>query len=311
MEPIIEVGQLTKRYKHAETNAVDGISFSVAAGEFFALLGPNGAGKTTTISVLTTILAPTSGTVRIAGHEVNKDASAVRRDIGIIFQNPSLDLNLTAEENVRFHAVLYGLYPFRPTFSTMPAQYQAQVQELAAVLGIEKSIFDLVKTFSGGMKRKLEIVRSLIHNPKVLFLDEPTAGLDAGSRRNLWAYLSAVQAQTDTTVFLTTHYLEEAEQADTICILNQGRIASYGSPAQVKADLVEEHLLIDAEKRDHLRSELKQKGIPFRENGILEIDTKNISTHEMIKSIETPLTVIKTHMPTLEDAYLSIIGELK
>ena len=197
MEPIIEVDRLTKRYKKAETNAVDGISFTVANGAFFALLGPNGAGKTTTLSILTTTLSPTSGTVRIAGRDVTKQAGAVRRDVGIIFQNPSLDLNLTAEENVRFHAVLYGLYPFRPTFSTMPRPYQQQVRDLAAVLGLEKEIFDPVKTFSGGMKRKLEIVRSLIHRPKVLFLDEPTAGLDAASRRNLWRYLSEAQQTTE------------------------------------------------------------------------------------------------------------------
>src|SRR5260221_9762623 len=155
--PIIEVTALTKRYKQATVNAVDGISFSVKAGEFFALLGPNGAGKTTTLSILTTTLAPTSGTAFIAGYDVNKFASLVRQNIGIIFQNPSLDLNLTAEENVRFHAILYGLYPFRPTFSTMPVAYQKEVTALAAVLGLEGEMFQPIKKFSGGMKRKLEI----------------------------------------------------------------------------------------------------------------------------------------------------------
>ncbi len=249
MPAIIEVEDLTKRYKNADNNAVDGISFSVQAGEFFALLGPNGAGKTTTISILTTTLAPTSGLARIAGHDVNTEASVVRQQIGIIFQNPSLDLNLTAEENVRFHAILYGLHPFRPTFSTMPRIYRQRVHELAEVLGITADIFKPVKTFSGGMKRKLEIIRSLLHRPRVLFLDEPTVGLDPTSRRNLWQYLMQVRSESNTTVLLTTHYLEEAEEADNICIIDRGKIVSYGTPSQVKSDLVEEYLLIDADDR--------------------------------------------------------------
>jgi ABC-2 type transport system ATP-binding protein len=307
MEPIIEVERLTKRYKKAEGNAVDGISFTVASGAFFALLGPNGAGKTTTLSILTTTLSPTSGIVRIAGRDVTKQASAVRRDVGIIFQNPSLDLNLTAEENVRFHAILYGLYPFRPTFAMMPRPYQTQVRELAAVLGLEKEMFDPVKTFSGGMKRKLEIVCSLMHRPKVLFLDEPTAGLDAASRRNLWRYLDEVRQHTGMTLFLTTHYLEEAEQANSICIIHQGKIVLYGSPEQVKADLIEEYLLVDAADRTRLRTELQRLAIPFSENGLFRIDANGLGVHRVLKSIETPLTVVQTHAPTLEDAYLEIV----
>src|SRR5512145_146721 len=193
MTSIIEVQGLIKRYRGATTNAVDAISFNVASGEFFTFLGPNGAGKTTTISILTTTLSPTSGTARIAGYDVVREAAAVRQNAGIIFQQPSLDLNLTAEENVRFHAVLYGLYPFRPTFSMMPPAYRRQVADLAAVLGLGDEIFKPIRTFSGGMKRKLEIIRSLIHRPRVLFLDEPTAGLDPTSRRGLWHYLDQVR----------------------------------------------------------------------------------------------------------------------
>src|SRR5581483_2548608 len=167
---MIEVRDLVKRYRGAETNAVDGVSFGVGAGEFFVLLGPNGAGKTTTISILTTTLAPTSGSVRIAGLDVDRQPSRVRREVGIIFQRPSLDVNLTAEENVRFHAVLYGLYAFRPTFRTMPAAYREQLLELAELLDLRQDIFKPIKTYAGGMMRKLEIVRSLIHRPRVLFL---------------------------------------------------------------------------------------------------------------------------------------------
>ena len=306
---MIQVEQLVKQYKNAQVNAVDGISFNVALGEFFALLGPNGAGKTTTISILTTTLSPTSGKAVIAGYDVAKNPSAVRRQVGIIFQRPSLDLNLTAEENVRFHVILYGLYPFRPTFGTMPQPYRRQIQELAKILDLDKEIFNPIKTYSGGMKRKLEIMRSLMHRPRVLFLDEPTVGLDPASRRNLWQYIRQVQAESDTTVFLTTHYLDEAEEADTICIINHGRIVSYGTPARVKAELIEEYLLIDANQRDQLRAELTHLNIPFMETPQFRIYLDGgFTAHQLLKSIDTPLTMVKTHSPTLEDAYLEIVG---
>src|SRR5215475_1584666 len=198
--PIISVDNLIKRYKRADKNAVDDISFQVAPGALFALLGPNGAGKTTTISILTTTLLPTSGRVSIADYDIAKEASAVRNNVGIIFQNPSLDLNLSAEENVRFHAMLYGLFPFRLSFKSMPIAYQRRVHELAVILGINEDLFKPVKKFSGGMRRKLEVLRSLLHNPKVLFLDEPTTGLDPASRRSLWEYLRKVREEHRVTI---------------------------------------------------------------------------------------------------------------
>lgn len=307
--PIVTVEQLVKRYRGASDNAVDGVSFDVRPGELFALLGPNGAGKTTTISILTTTLVPTAGRVAIAGHDVATAAGAVRQQVGIIFQQPSLDLNLTAEENVRFHAFLYGLYPFRPAFSLMPRAYRQQVEELATLIGIEEALFKPMKTFSGGMKRKLEIIRSLLHRPRVLFLDEPTVGLDPTSRRNLWDYLDRARAEQGTTVFLTTHYLEEAERANTICIINKGRIVSYGAPAAVKADLVEEYLLLDAADRAALRAELTRLGVAFTETPHFKVRYHGPTPQALLKSIETPLTVLTVHAPTLEDAYLHIIGE--
>jgi ABC-2 type transport system ATP-binding protein len=306
-QPIVHVRNLIKRYKHSQANAVDDVSFDVAAGEFFVLLGPNGAGKTTTISILTTTLAPTSGQVLIAGQNVLSQASAVRQSVGIIFQNPSLDLNLTAEENVRFHAILYGLYPFAPAFALMPRSYQDQIYELATVLGIENEIFKPIKTFSGGMKRKLEIIRSLIHHPRVLFLDEPTSGLDPVSRRSLWEYLGRVRTENHTTIFLTTHYLEEAEQADRICILRQGKVVANGSPAQVKEHLIENYVVIDAADRPALKSELAQRSIPFKETPLLRINLDGMSAHQLLKVIDTPLTVVQVHTPTIEDAYLAIL----
>ena len=308
MPPVIEVDRLVKRYRHSEVNAVDGVSFSVNQGQFFTLLGPNGAGKTTTVSVLTTTLAPTGGTARVAGYDVAREAGRVRRRIGIIFQRPSLDLNLTGEGNVRFHAVLYGLYPYRPTFSTMPRAYQEQVRGLASVLGIEDDIFKPVKRLSGGMRRKLEIVRSLMHHPQVLFLDEPTAGLDTETRRNLWQYIRSMRDEKGTTVFLTTHHLEEAEQADRVCIIDRGRVAAFGSPEEIKAALAQEYLVLDAADRAALRAELAALGIPFAETPLVRVPLDGHRAQEVVKAIRTPLTVLRSHAPTLEDAYLAIVA---
>ena len=308
-EPTIVVDGLVKRYRGADTNAVDGISFSVRPGEFFALLGPNGAGKTTTISILTTTLSPTSGTARIAGHDLATEASAVRSCVGIIFQRPSLDQNLTAEENVRLHAILYGLFPYRPFFSAMPLEYRERVRELATILGIEREMFQAVRTFSGGMKRKLEIVRSLMHRPQVLFLDEPTAGLDAASRRALWQYLREVREASGTTVLVTTHYLDEAESADEICIINRGKIVGQGAPDLLKAELTAEYLLVDSKDRARLRAELGARSIPFTETPLFRIPVASGGAHALLRSIDTPLSVVRTHAPSLEDAYLEILGK--
>jgi ABC-2 type transport system ATP-binding protein len=230
----IEVSDLVKRYRGAARNAVDEISFQVEGGEFFCLLGPNGAGKTTTVSILTTVLEQTSGEVRIAGRDVSTDQGGVRREIGVVFQQPALDQNLTAEENLRLHAMLYGLCRWRPLYRWMPVSYRTQVQETAGVLGMEDALGRPVRTLSGGQRRRLEIVRALMHEPRVLFLDEPTAGLDPQSRRSLWAHLSQARARLGTTILLTTHYLEEAETADAACVLSRGRIVDRGSPAELK-----------------------------------------------------------------------------
>jgi ABC-2 type transport system ATP-binding protein len=230
----IEVAGLVKRYRGADRNAVDGISFQVASGEFCCLLGPNGAGKTTTIAILTTTLEPTSGLVKISGRDIAVDQAGVRRQIGVVFQQPALDQNLTAEENLRLHALLYGLYPWRPLYRMMPAGYRTQVAEVAGLLGMSDLLGRPVRSLSGGQRRRLEIVRALMHRPAVLFLDEPTAGLDPQSRRSLWAYLRTARSQSGTTVLLTTHYLEEAEAADVACVIVAGRIVDRGSPAELK-----------------------------------------------------------------------------
>jgi ABC-2 type transport system ATP-binding protein len=304
----IEVEGLVKRYRKADRNAVDGISFAVTAGEFFALLGPNGAGKTTTLSILTTTLAPTHGRALIDGLDVVADAAAVRQRVGIIFQRPSLDKNLTGEENVRFHAILYGLYPYAPGFRLMAPAYRRQVEDWAELLGLGRDIFNPVRTYSGGMLRKLEIVRSLVHRPRVLFLDEPTTGLDAPSRRALWGYLRDVRREHDTTIVLTSHYLEEAEQADRICVIDAGRIVATGSPADLTAALASEWLVVDADDRGRLRDELVRLGHAPSGDGPFRIDVRTREAHAVLRAIETPLTVVRNHAPSLEDAYLEIVS---
>ena len=304
----IEVEGLVKRYRKADRNAVDGISFDVEAGEFFALLGPNGAGKTTTLSILTTTLAPTEGQARIQGFDVVADAATVRQRVGIIFQRPSLDKNLTGEENVRFHAILYGLYPYAPAYRLMAPGYRRQVEEWAELLELGRDIFRPVRTYSGGMLRKLEIVRSLVHRPAVLFLDEPTTGLDAPSRRAVWGYLRDVRAEHGTTIVLTSHYLEEAEQADRICVIDSGRIVTTGSPAELTAALANEYLLVDADDRAGLRAELERLGHRPLGDGPFRIDVGTREAHAVLRSIETPLTLVRTHAPSLEDAYLEIVS---
>jgi ABC-2 type transport system ATP-binding protein len=308
LPPAISVTGLVKRYRKADRNAVDGISFEVRHGEFFALLGPNGAGKTTTLSILTTTLAPTDGEALVDGYDVVADAATVRRRVGIIFQKPSLDRNLTGEENVRLHAILYGLYPYAPAYRLMAAAYRRQVGEWSELLGLGREIFDPVRTYSGGMLRKLEIVRSLVHRPSVLFLDEPTTGLDAPSRRSLWGYLSDVRLEHGTTIVLTSHYLEEAEQADRICIVDHGRIVATGAPADLTAALASEWLVVDADDRGRLRDELVRLRHAPSGDGPFRLDVRTRDMHAVLRSIETPLTVVRTHAPSLEDAYLEIVS---
>jgi ABC-2 type transport system ATP-binding protein len=306
---IITVDNLAKRYKGAATPAVDGISFSVEPGELFAFLGPNGAGKTTTISILTTTLAKTSGTVTIAGHDLDREATAVRQSIGIIFQNPSLDLHLSGEENIRLHVALYGINVYKPFYRLMPADYRNRIERLAEVVGLDDVLFKPVKTYSGGMKRKLEIVRSLMHRPRILFLDEPTSGLDPVSRHSLWQYLREVRSDDATTIFLTTHYLEEAEEADRVCVIDHGQIAMIGTPDEMKRQLLDRAIVLDAADRSSLVAELRSLGLEpeLGENGLIRVAYREATAHPIISRIRTPLSVLRVHDPSLEEAYVELL----
>jgi len=220
---IIDVKNLTKAY--GDFTAVQGISFEVQEGELFGFLGPNGAGKTTTISMLTTLLSVTSGSVTVAGYDVVSERAEVRQNIGIIFQDPSLDIELTASENLRFHGMLYGM---------KSEELKQSIPDLLKRVELTEFADKPVKTFSGGMKRRLEIARGLVHTPKVLFLDEPTLGLDAQTRGRIWSYINQLRKEHNITIFLTTHYLEETEHADRIAIIDHGEIVAMDTPEQLK-----------------------------------------------------------------------------
>jgi ABC-2 type transport system ATP-binding protein len=222
---MIRISNLVKKY--GDVSAVNDISLDVGAGEIFAFLGPNGAGKTTTIKMLTTLLTPTSGSIQIDGLDPTTQATEVRRRFGIVFQDPSLDQELTASENMELHGVLYGV----------PRAVREQRTEwLLKTFELWDRRGDLVKNYSGGMKRRLEIARGFLHTPKILFLDEPTLGLDPQTRNQLWTQVKALNEQEGVTVFLTTHYMEEAERvAQRIAIIDHGKIAATGTAAELKA----------------------------------------------------------------------------
>jgi ABC-2 type transport system ATP-binding protein len=223
-DTIIHVEKLTKKFK--DFTAVNSITFDVNRGEIFAFLGPNGAGKTTTIKMLTTLLSPTEGRITIDGHDAHANKDGARRALGIVFQDPSLDDDLTAKENMELHAALY---------STPLGDRAARIQKLMEFVELWDRRDAYVKTFSGGMKRRLEIARGLLHHPKILFLDEPTIGLDPQTRNHLWGYIQKINKEEGMTVFLTTHYMEEAEKiADRIAVMDHGSIVAEGTAETLK-----------------------------------------------------------------------------
>ncbi|MCL4405408.1 MAG: ATP-binding cassette domain-containing protein [Patescibacteria group bacterium] len=221
---IIEVRDLVKDFDGFR--AVNDVSFTVPARRIFSFLGPNGAGKTTSIKILTTMLHPTSGVVRVNGFDPVTQQNEVRHSFGIVFQDPSLDDELTAYENMEFHGVLYGMDK---------ATRRARIKELLDFMELWDRKDNLVKEFSGGMKRRLEIARGLLHHPKILFMDEPTLGLDPQTRNHIWGYIRNLNKTEGITVFFTTHYIEEAEHvSDTVAIMDHGRIITHGSPDELK-----------------------------------------------------------------------------
>ncbi|MGZ4756228.1 MAG: ATP-binding cassette domain-containing protein [Acidimicrobiia bacterium] len=297
----VEVDCLTKCY--GEFVAVDAVSFTASKGEVFALLGPNGAGKSTTIKMLCTLARPTSGYARVAGFDVATRPKAVRRHIGLVFQEQTLDDQLTAEENLRFHAVLYRV---------PRAEVEERLARVLGLVGLAERRRDLVSTFSGGMARRLEIARALLHTPEVLFLDEPTLGLDPQTRALMWEDVMRLREDEGVTVFLTTHYMEEAEYADRIAIIDHGQIVALDTPSALKAavgaDTVELTTTNDTKSLARLRS--AGRTVDQVPEGLrVFVDNGDASVAPLIDTVGiSAVRNVHVHQPTLDDVFLHFTG---
>jgi ABC-2 type transport system ATP-binding protein len=299
-EPVVHVRGLTKRY--GEIDAVRGIDLEVPAGELFGFLGPNGAGKSTTIKILCTLVAPTTGEARVAGFDVRTQRSEVRRNIGLVFQEPTLDDYLTAEQNLWFHAAIYGM-PRRSV--------SARIDAVLDLVGLEDRRRSRVRTFSGGMKRRLEIARGLVHSPRVLFLDEPTIGLDPDSRLTLWRYVDELRRREEITVFLTTHYMDEAERCDRIGIVNHGRIVALGTPGELKAEVGDDRVRLSTADNvaaiGVIRSALGLEAIPDGDALLLLVPDGEAFVPRLF-DIGLSVHSVSVSRPTLDDVFMEHAG---
>jgi ABC-2 type transport system ATP-binding protein len=298
---IITVNNLTKTFK--SLTAVNDVSFSVDEGEVFGFLGPNGAGKTTTISILCTLLSPTSGRAEIAGFDCAGDPDGVRASLGLIFQDTTLDSGLTAHENLMFHAYLYNLD------RKLAGKRINEMLDVVELLGRKN---DLIKNFSGGMKRRLEIARGLLHYPRVLFLDEPTIGLDPQTRNTIWDFINALRKKEKITVFMTTHYMEEAENCDRIAIIDHGRIIALGTPARLKAMVHGDVIHLTTADNPRALAEIRRIfGIAAREeNGGLALETEKGDEFipKLLHALPVRTVSVSLQKPTLNDVFLKLTG---
>lgn len=301
MSHAIEVEGLIKTY--GPVTAVDGINFTVDRQEVFGFLGPNGAGKTTTIKILATLLNPTAGQARIGGYDVTRDREQVRRLIGMVFQDPTLDERLTANENLLFHGMLYGL---------SASDVKERAIPLMDMVGLADRASSLVRTYSGGMKRRLELVRGLIHRPTVLFLDEPTVGLDPQTRAQIWTHILALSRDQGVTIFVTTHYMEEAEHCQRIAIMDYGRIVALDTPDGLKRGEGEELLELELDSPTFRGQALQTLGVEDAggDGPIIRVgatDAAGLLAHAA-PSLGHHLTRAEIHRPTLDDVFLSLTG---
>ena len=298
---IIEITNLTKKY--GELTAVDGISLSIEKGEIFGLLGPNGAGKTTLLMMLSTLLKPTSGNATVNGFNVLTQPSKVRKSIGMVFQDPSSDDVLTGYENLKLHALMYDV-PMRII--------NKKIEAVLTLVDMDKRKHDVVKTYSGGMRRRMEIARGLLHEPEVLFLDEPTIGLDPQTREHIWKYIELLARETGMTIILTTHYMEEAEKlCQRVAIIDHGKIIALDSPENLKHALLGDIVIIEGEE---LQIDLLNK-LPFVKNIELSDHSAKITVENAGKNLKELLgnagevTNVEVHSPDLNDVFLYYTGK--
>lgn len=298
---VIEASNLVKRFGKLE--AVKGVSFSVKEGEIFGFLGPNGAGKTTTINILCTLLKPTDGQAKVNGYDVIKERSQVRQSIGLVFQEPSLDDYLTAEQNLRFHGYAYGI----PKNVLEP-----RLKELLEMMELWDRRKGKINTYSGGMKRRLEIARGLLHHPRVLFLDEPTLGLDPQTRRRIWDYIHDLRKRENLAIFMTTHYMDEAENCDRIAIIDYGRTVALDTLEKLKDGVGGDVISVKTEDNEEamrlLEGQYKLK--PGIENGIISFTVPHGEEFlpKFVSVFPLRLLSIGLRRPTLEDVFLKLTG---
>ena len=299
--PAITVSGLTKNY--GEVEAVRGIDFAVARGETFGFLGPNGAGKSTTIKILCTLARPTAGQATVAGLDVVSQRDAVRRNIGLVFQDTTLDNYLTGAQNLRFHAELYAV---------PPAAVGPRMQQVLDMVGLWDRRDSLVSTYSGGMQRRLEIARGLLHAPRVLFLDEPTVGLDPQTRSSIWEYINELKAREDITIFLTTHYMDEAEHCDRIAIIDHGKIVAIDTPEALKASVGKDRVQIQtADDAAAIKELADDFGI---EAGIHEgavtfsVESGEQFVPQLFGRLSTAIRSVSVSRPSLDDVFMSYTG---
>jgi ABC-2 type transport system ATP-binding protein len=299
--PAISVRDLVKSF--GEVRAVRGVNFEVAMGEVFGFLGPNGAGKTTTINMLCTLAKPTSGGASVAGHDVVHERDNVRRNIGLVFQDPTLDGYLTAAQNLRLHAELYGVQ------SDLVEPRMRQVMEMVGLWDRKDSV---VGTFSGGMRRRLEIARGLMHSPRVLFLDEPTIGLDPQTRRSIWTYIRELKEREEITIFMTTHYMDEAEWCDRIAIMDHGEIVALDSPDALKAGVGTDRVTIHTDDNDAAIAALQRQfeiEAKVSEGAVaFGVPAGEAFVPRLFAEFEMPIRSVSVSRPTLDDVFMSYTG---
>jgi ABC-2 type transport system ATP-binding protein len=299
--PAIEVEALVKTY--GEVEAVRGVSFTVACGEVFGFLGPNGAGKSTTINMLCTLARPTSGTARVSGFDVVRERDDVRRHIGLVFQDPTLDGYLTAEQNLRLHAELYGIDA---------GVIRARMRQMLEMVDLWDRRDKPVQTYSGGMRRRLEIARGLMHSPRVLFLDEPTIGLDPQTRRSIWSYIRALKEAEGTTIFMTTHYMDEAEFCDRIAIIDRGEIVVLDTPEALKASVGADRVVLGTADDDAaLTALLDRFGIEASaaEGAVtFHVASGESFVPRLFAELGVAITSVAVSRPTLDDVFMSYTG---
>lgn len=300
--PVISVQNLVHRYE--SRTALNGVSFDVRPAELFGLLGPNGSGKTTLFRILSTLMIPTSGRALVMGYDAAQDPATLRRHIGVVFQAQSVDLKLTAYENLWHQGHLYGL---------RGAALKMRIEEILTRVGLADRAQERVETFSGGMQRRIELAKGLLHHPEVLLLDEPTTGLDPGARRDLWQYLQILRDEEHVSVLVTTHLMEEAERCDRLAIMNEGNLVALGTPAELKSEIGGDVILLDAAHdaatlAEHIRSRFHVEAVVLGTQVRIEREGGHRFVPDLVEAFPGEVQAISVSKPALEDVFIHRTG---